>query len=193
MEDLDYKQAAAELEKLALSLGLTATWQFVPFSQSRNAKGNSDFKGPNINWRYTLLCKGREVLAGDYMLGVGHIPHKVARGSDRKKVWFDEYQKSVCETGKYIRHPSYENSDHVFAIRVKLDPPSIADLLHSLCLDSDVLNYGDFEEWASVLGFDTDSRKAESIYRACVETALKLQSCLGAETLAEMRELTNQM
>ena len=38
------------------------------------------------------------------------------------------------------------------------------------------------------LGYDPDSRKAEGIYRACLELALKLRNGLGEKLLAELRE-----
>jgi len=45
------------------------------------------------------------------------------------------------------------------------------------CLVSDAQGAVDqsFEEWASDYGYDTDSRKAEKIYKACCATATKLK------------------
>lgn len=39
----------------------------------------------------------------------------------------------------------------------------------------EVFAAGGFENWASEYGYDTDSRKAESIYQACLDIALKLR------------------
>ena len=36
-----------------------------------------------------------------------------------------------------------------------------------------------FESWASDLGYDTDSRKAEAVFHACRETAAKLRRWIG--------------
>lgn len=65
--------------------------------------------------------------------------------------------------------------------------PDVESVIYSLISDSDVLNYGTFEEWAETFGYETDSRSAESTYRACLEIALKLRAAIGEsglETLA---------
>jgi hypothetical protein len=65
--------------------------------------------------------------------------------------------------------------------------PNALDVLHSLAMDSDVLDAGGFESWASDLGYDTDSRKAEQTYRACLDLALKLRAALGDSGLSDLR------
>lgn len=65
--------------------------------------------------------------------------------------------------------------------------PDAESVIYSLTMDSDVLNYGTFEDWAETFGYETDSRSAESTYRACLEIALKLRAAIGEsglETLA---------
>lgn len=51
--------------------------------------------------------------------------------------------------------------------------PQIRDILFSLCNDAGAL-FMQFEDWAHEYGYDTDSRKAENIWRACCETARAL-------------------
>lgn len=59
--------------------------------------------------------------------------------------------------------------------------PELADVLDCLASDaSGADNARDFEDWASEYGYDTDSRKAEKIYNACVEGRDKLKAFLGA-------------
>jgi hypothetical protein len=59
--------------------------------------------------------------------------------------------------------------------------PTVEDVLSSLCLDASGLeNAGDFEDWARDYGYDPDSRKAESIYRAVQIEARKLRKLLGS-------------
>lgn len=58
--------------------------------------------------------------------------------------------------------------------------PSAADVLN--CLASDASTYDQargFEDWAADLGFDTDSRKAERIYREVGKQARELRAFLG--------------
>jgi hypothetical protein len=65
--------------------------------------------------------------------------------------------------------------------------PDACDVLHSLLMDSEVLDSNSFESWASDFGYDPDSRKAESIYRACLEIGLKVRNGLGESIVAELR------
>lgn len=62
--------------------------------------------------------------------------------------------------------------------------PSISDVLD--CMVSDVRGFDDaasFEQWASDLGYDPDSRKAEKIYRAVKKQAEQMRRTLGDDTL----------
>lgn len=65
--------------------------------------------------------------------------------------------------------------------------PSVADVLDCLALDaSSVDNARTFEEWASELGYDPDSRKAGRIYRVCERQAAKLRQFLGSAVYQEL-------
>ena len=58
--------------------------------------------------------------------------------------------------------------------------PTAAEVLD--CLASDAAGYEnarDFEDWASDYGYDTDSRKAEKLYRVIGKQAEKLKKFLG--------------
>ena len=55
-------------------------------------------------------------------------------------------------------------------------------------MDSDVLNYDCFEDWADCMGMDTDSRKAEDIYNACMKIALKLRQLIKLSEAQEAFE-----
>jgi len=58
--------------------------------------------------------------------------------------------------------------------------PTVAEVLDCLASDAaSVENCSGFEDWASDLGYDPDSRKAEKVYRACNLQANKLQNLLG--------------
>jgi hypothetical protein len=67
--------------------------------------------------------------------------------------------------------------------------PDVASVLDSLRSDAQSTdNARDFEDWASDLGYDTDSRKAETTWRACVECARKLRFMLGDVAYAELMD-----
>jgi hypothetical protein len=57
-------------------------------------------------------------------------------------------------------------------------PPSAADVLYSLILDSDALDRS-FEEWACDFGYDTDSRKALDTYLDCQRAGHEVRALLG--------------
>lgn len=174
------------IQTLIDSNNLTLSCVFVPFSQSRN----KDEKNLSLNWKVTLLRNGKEVLTTDYMQGIGHAPSykKPAKFNNGK---IDEYitrqaQKFEAENGTIAIFSAY--SETVCRSKHPIPQPDIKDVLYSLVLDSNVLNYPEFEEWASDCGYETDSRKAESIYRDCLKNALKLRGSLGESILAQLSE-----
>lgn len=66
------------------------------------------------------------------------------------------------------------------------EPPKMHDVM--CCLVQDAMGAADagFEEWAESFGFDTDSRKAEAIYRRCQRTYHDLVRVFGRDKLAEL-------
>lgn len=165
------------IEDTARELGLTMTAEFVPFSKSSSARE----KSPNLNWKVRLAKGGRLILTTDYSAGCAHCPSYQQRAT----VDSAAFVKQECETGKRAKSDRKGVDDLQWGAPIQ---PELADVLHSLASDSDVLDCGSFEEWAGNLGYDTDSRKAEAIYRACLEIALKLRNALGEDGLAKLRE-----
>ena len=156
------------IESVAKELGLTMQAKFVPWSQSRN----KDEKQPSLNWVVTILREGRIVLATDYGPGCGHCPSYKQNDNTTQN---DIRVKSECDTGMWCGGNK----------KIK---PNFCDVLAGLMNDADVLNNSTFEEWAVDFSYDTDSRKAEAIYRACLEIALKLRNSLGEDGLSKLRE-----
>jgi hypothetical protein len=174
--------AQQEIESFMDSHGITVESVFVPFSQSRN-KG--DWK--SLNWRVTLKVKGREVMTQDYSAGVGHVPsYKAtkapARYSGSLSFWKAEAGAFEIENG-FAAIPEWHG---IRADKKRPITPEACDVLYYLASKAGVLNYSGFEDWASEMGYDADSRKAEKIYRECIETALKLRAALGDDGLAAL-------
>jgi hypothetical protein len=67
--------------------------------------------------------------------------------------------------------------------------PNAVDVIYSLNLDADALNYATFADWAETFGYDTDSRIAEATYRACLAIGLKLRAALGDAGLLELNTI----
>jgi hypothetical protein len=68
--------------------------------------------------------------------------------------------------------------------------PNGAKVLARICSEHlEAMDAGRFEAWADGFGMDTDSREAESIYRACLDHVDKLAGL--RLTRAEMRQLAD--
>lgn len=162
------------IQKVVDELGLTLTSTFVPWSKSRSA--GETFR--TLNWKVTLLKFGREVLTTDYSAGQAYCP------SYQQPPTVDS-QAAVqreCETGLHNPNPR-----KVFGRLISINP-KLLDVLWSLLLDADALDYSTYEEWASSLGCDEDSRKGEKIYRECLSIGLKLRNGLGEGGLKKLTE-----
>ena len=155
--------------------------EFVPFTQSRNA----DNKPPNLNWRVTLKNKHGQSLTTDYMQGCGHLPFYNHDQHFWKTVDGDNALHRACETGRYGWYRSGKVLVSTMIGGRKLEPPKLIDVLYCLLMDSQALNYPCFEDWAEEFEYDPDSRKAESIYRACMDTALKLRQIIDLDAAQE--------
>ncbi len=168
-----------EIDTKIKELGLTVESKFVPFSQSRN----KNEKYPSLNWLVTLKRNGRKILSTDYMSGSGHCPSY--RQNDNS-IDHALQVKTECETGFKSGYVSFTGV--VVSDKKKPILPDIKDVLYSLLMDSDALDY-EFSEWASNFGYEEDSRKAEKIYNECVNLGLQMQRALGQDKVQELREV----
>ena len=180
---------------------------FVPLSRSRNAKSGY----ASLNWKITLKKKKHGSLETDYMQGIGHAPgyndkamengEEVMKGS---RGWKQKYFETVAEKGRYFEsfrrlgeyrdwYWAAEQLDKGFGVGISamkpVPPPKLRDVMCSLLLDSSVLECGTFEQWCGETGSDVDSRKAEEIYKACLDIGLRLRYLLGDEKMNELRKL----
>ena len=184
----------ADLKKMVADLGLVMESEFVPFSQSRN----KDDKHPSLNWKVTIKRMAkidgeykpgseRVILTTDYMAGCAHTAAYKAsikvlgnRDSvDRQAAIDAECERGAAFSRFWMGNVLTDGAAH---------EPDILDVLYSLVSDSDVLDHSTFEDWANEFGYGADSRKAESIYRACLEIALKLRNGLGETELTKLRD-----
>ncbi len=115
---------------------------------------------PRLKWKVGLYRLKERVLELEYTAGMAHAPSYPAACS------VDE-----CRTG--VRADSK-------TARVYIQPDA-RDVIRSVMLDCDALDYGCFEDWAREYGYDTDSRAAEAIYRLCLKRAAMLRASLGKE------------
>jgi len=87
--------------------------------------------------------------------------------------------------------PRDYKSDYRFGVElVAVPPPTLRDVLYSLVRDSQsVLDAPCFEEWASELGYDTDSREAERTHQACARISMDLMRLIGRTGIARLSTL----
>lgn len=181
------EKAKAYCERL-IADGVSYGAVFVPQSRSRN----KDAKEPSLNWRVTI-AKGNARLEADYMQGCAYIPHY--SHAFARNVVYDAAVREACETGKsrIIAHRSAY--DAAQGGRAGISPryreipaPEFADVLYCLVSDAEVLEYSSFDEWTRAYGYDTDSRKAEQTYRACLDIALPLRQIVNLDEAREAFE-----
>jgi hypothetical protein len=74
-----------------------------------------------------------------------------------------------------------------FSMGIGLDhEPKAEEVLDCLSSDSSSVENNNFEDWCRDLGYDTNSRKAEKIYKICQKQAEKLEKFLGKELYKEL-------
>lgn len=70
--------------------------------------------------------------------------------------------------------------------------PDVVDVIACVMSEVSAIDCKDFEDWASNYGYDTDSRKAEGIYRMCVGNGLVMRASLGGAAFDELVDLCAQ-
>jgi hypothetical protein len=174
----EYKDKKAAIKKLLNYLPYAT--KFVPFSKSRNGE-----KTPSINWRVTL-----GPLTTDYMQGYGYCP--------AYKRWGYRYVGEVaavnaeCETG-YTHTLAVGGQNEPQSTHKRIPCPDLADVVYSLVSDASVLDYPDFDTWASDVGYDVDSRSAEKTYQECLKIGLAFRSMLRPGHLQQLQTLCQEM
>lgn len=116
------------------------------------------------------------------------------RGERRSPLGFeppstmDEWECKFTFTGK-PREPETFQYFRGLGLRKKgrPTPPHAADVLYALLLDGDAAQMT-FASWCDEYGYDTDSRKALTIYLACQENADKLARIFDHTTREQLRE-----
>jgi hypothetical protein len=94
--------------------------------------------------------------------------------------------------GSYTCTYSHGSAIGVNALKSKVmgrkvyEHPAAADVLSCVRLDCECGSHPTFEDYAEECVQDADSRKAETSYRACQETARRVRAWLGREIYAEL-------
>lgn len=176
------------------TLGLEYTADFVPWIESRNKpekncqKTCQDYYNKMcLNWKIKLK-KFNIVLETDYTQGIGYIEilDDYTKKCNKKSLHYFSVIEEICNTRK---NSLYRKLGKTWNQAPKQPHPELIDVMYSLLLDADVLHFGDFEDWCSCFGYDTDSRKAEKIYNECLRIALKFIAMIGYDEIEKLRNL----
>jgi len=184
MDEPDYVLAKKQLVSLMDENELRFEFAFLKKDTSLMSINELELK-----WEYTLLRRNKTVCTGTYAAGIGHAPSYAPRMSFGKVSILD-LEALRFEAGHGL---TYAPKGQRYAGSMKPILPDPAYVMSSLLSDASAIDYVDFEEWASTYGMNPDSRKAETIYRACLKTALALRAHLGEPRLTEMREVANRI
>lgn len=201
---MDAKEIKAAVANYTTEKGIGVGFKQIP---KVAASKDSGFRNsPAAHWSVSLTHEGKE-LEFQYHEGVGRFVKNSHLA--KKSIWEDRMEKAFITRALdnaervHTTHLTWEGKTwkNYDPLRVQLGndgylrlaPPHPAEVLYCICSDYAVMDYSSFEDWANSYGYDTDSRKAERIYRECLEQALKLKSILGPNVIAELQELTREL
>jgi hypothetical protein len=163
--------------------------------ESTEATGIVKEDWPCLAYTVTLSYQGRGILTTAYHLGTGHVSREdIARVSDNYSTpaRYAAYYVTVLRKpyAKFVDQNGWVAAVAYAANRRNVKP-HLADVLHSLCVDSTpYFAHSTFEDWAGEYGYDTDSRKALATYEQCIDTGRKLARALPADVLEQVQALT---
>lgn len=171
--------ACESLAEFIARLGITLDATEIPTRTDIDLK---DWKGAS-HWACTLKRDGFAPLSVNYSMGAAHrrwrsaavkyaIPGSIAPHDIRARF------SPISQWGE---KETIDLRDYRASCTEPI-PPTASDILD--CLASDACGYDDartFEDWASNYGYDTDSRKAESIYHTIGQQAKALRHFLGRD------------
>lgn len=158
----------------------------------------------NDNWEHDafniMFQKGtRSPVTFDYKMGLGNrfndfkqffsSPSTVRDYIKDLRALYDVDQsfpvsrviKNTMEKENYLSKVRKPCNAYVFV-------PTQANVLYCLLSDMEAIEYT-FDDWCANFGYDTDSRKAEKIFHACMEEGKKLLKIFTKDQIEELREV----
>lgn len=186
MEDTAEQQET--IADVCTTLGITAT----SVATDKPAPWSDKDEHPMDAFTVTLHYQGR-TLVQDYWQGIGHREWIVlgnVTSLGEKSPYDKEYTAAKgwhtiaggSKSGNPKELPPHlkPTLHHMDNAQYRSKPPEAHDVLGCLCSDARSVDSGQtFEDFASELGLDTDSRKAERMYHECQGNALRLRGFLG--------------
>jgi hypothetical protein len=171
-----------EPENTLAILGLSMT--ALPLAKRREP---IDFPGAH-HWSVVVTCAPQgsadRTMECEYSMGSAHmdkVPY--AQAARQKHGMTQRDYDTMPKPGSRMSLWQEQCASIVW----KPKAPTLADVMHSLTMDASVLDCRSFEDWAAEYGYDTDSRKAEQVYDACLKSALELRALVGDSGLRALQ------
>lgn len=166
----DYQAIKNQMAEILHNASVTAEVGAPHFSTDDPFPSKDKARKPWPHFSYVLFFKGpRGGFSTDYHCGADDVE----QGKDRR------FPRSS--------YRGFEPRPHKHRI------PTGHEVLGQLCCDALDVRDSSFEQWASDLGYDTDSRSAEAIYRKCVDTWHDLRKLFNESDIRELAELARQL
>jgi hypothetical protein len=123
-----------------------------------------------------ILLRGSQHFTTEYHMGYGHRvwTHKIESPLNDLSKPGRKAGGKVQISGKLLPH-----GVNMMLKASKITTPTLVEVVHCLFLDASCVESATFEDFCSDMGYDTDSRKAEGIYRACQNTRAALVRLFG--------------
>ena len=130
--------------------------------------------------------------------GIGMQVDRVKRRPDRGPGQSEDERRWDAEASHYrvrLMRPGARPFGLYYSMgAAHKSPPTLPDVLDNLASDASGYDAArGFEDWASEYGYDTDSRKAERVYRAVEAQATKLRAFLGDDLYAVLLNGTERL
>ena len=180
-------------------LGLTVRCIFVPRSMSED-------RDESVHWKVGVGSSTNQIgVSMDYVEGTWGLPDELgscARTAEVIKAIAEIVETGTCanprrfednnnlrlEFGMWVVAPWAPRGTKLRPGMLKLSLPDPVDIIWTLVQSTDALNYRNFECWSSAYGFDSDSRRAEKVYKKQVSLATAFLGLVGNDGLSKLQE-----
>lgn len=184
----DYKIANRKAKELFDSLALQVTT-----SPPRGEVRENGWQC--IAYTLTFAREGKS-LTTEYILGIGHVDWKKATDVNRMGRFGERF---VPFLNTLRTNPGATFKDKLtgalLAALVATEQkvvPLPHEVLACICADGLEASQNTFEDWADNLGYDKDSRKAESAWHACKQPYAALCNLIGRDNVKTLAEFHQQ-
>jgi hypothetical protein len=171
-----------ELTQLGFSLDVSAP------------RGEAEDNWQCVAYECTLKLDGKAIWNGAYRLGIRHVNlNALPENLWAMRISGDE--ENMLYAWRNNPHATFKDKALQAKVAAKVAAfqkvkPALADVLRSLLSEGEAFfNAESFESWATKLGYDPDSRKAEATWKACDETGRALARGIPQDTLTKICEL----